>query len=262
MLQRLLQQKDPAALKAFIGVAAESVTTDLTPADLLALAQSAISGGLRMDNVEAVTMPYTCVSAQSRAYQNAQSYVVPKGEELLTLVNERFNSRPQALTPEDLELMSVDGDGALHVTSGVLADGRVLQLTWPLAASGEITSNFGVRVGLGENPTVNDDHICIAAAPGDPVIAAWDGTVEKVGDDPALGSYLLLGHGGGVRTQYAHLSKITVKEGDTVTAGARMGEAGATGEVTGPCLAFWTFENGVAVDPLRYFSEEQWERPQ
>lgn len=96
---------------------------------------------------------------------------------------------------------------------------------------------------------------------GTPVVAAQDGKVA-IAELPMLpgsgyGRYILLDHGGGIVTLYAHLSDLLVQEGDSVVKGQQIGDIGATGDATGPHLHFEVLENGVQVDPADYLLDDE-----
>ncbi len=119
--------------------------------------------------------------------------------------------------------------------------------------NGRITSTFGTRY----HPITKDykfhDGIDIAADEGTPVYAAAGGTVETAAYDAAYGNYVVIDHGGGVKTVYRHLRDSAVKKGDAVKAGDKVGTAGATGEAAGPHLHFSIKQNGEYIDPLPLF---------
>ena len=89
------------------------------------------------------------------------------------------------------------------------------------------------------------------AATGTPVTASAAGTVAFAGWSPGGWGYLVtIDHGGGVRTLYAHLSRVGVRIGQRVATGRRIGRVGASGHATGPHLHFEVRLHGAAVDPL------------
>ena len=86
---------------------------------------------------------------------------------------------------------------------------------------------------------------------GTPVKAAIDGTVAAlISDSRDFGNYIILKHDNGYRTVYAHLSAFSVKLGDKVAQGAKIGEVGSTGRSTGPHLHFQVYKDGRVINPL------------
>jgi peptidoglycan hydrolase-like protein with peptidoglycan-binding domain len=92
--------------------------------------------------------------------------------------------------------------------------------------------------------------IDIPASKGTPVGAAAAGRVVFAAVGEGFGKLVVLEHAHGVRTRYAHLSRITVRVGQYVKASATVGLVGATGEATGPHLHFEVLVRGANVDPL------------
>ncbi|WP_445710541.1 peptidoglycan DD-metalloendopeptidase family protein [Flavobacterium sp.] len=90
-----------------------------------------------------------------------------------------------------------------------------------------------------------------AAAHGTPIKATATGVVERAGYTSGNGNYVKIRHNGTYSTQYLHMSKILVKNGQHVSQGQVIGKVGSTGLATGPhvCYRFW--KNGVQVDPFR-----------
>ncbi|MER3410256.1 MAG: hypothetical protein C4306_09190 [Thermoleophilia bacterium] len=115
---------------------------------------------------------------------------------------------------------------------------------WPV--SGPVTSPYGMRWGR------MHEGIDIAAPMGAPVRAAAAGQVIYAGWMGGYGNLVVIDHGGGLATAYAHLSSISVSLGQAVGQGDLVGAVGSTGHSFGPHLHFEVRVNGVAVDPLGY----------
>ena len=106
-------------------------------------------------------------------------------------------------------------------------------------AKGVLTSSFGMRIDPFVGIRRMHYGIDLANSPGTPIIAAMDGTVALVDERPlSFVKYILIKHAGGLQTLYGHLSKFTVKTGDKVRQGQKIGEMGNTGSKHWPSLAF------------------------
>jgi murein DD-endopeptidase MepM/ murein hydrolase activator NlpD len=118
------------------------------------------------------------------------------------------------------------------------------QFSWPLV--GRITSAFGPRRGSYHH------GIDIAASRGAPITAAMAGNVQRAGWIGSYGYAVILDHGNGYKTLYAHASRLFVKRGDRVDKGQRIALVGSTGNSTGPHLHFEVIKNGTHVNPRIY----------
>ncbi len=124
------------------------------------------------------------------------------------------------------------------------------KLRWPL--KGRVISPFGTRVHPTFKTKTVHTGIDIDGKRGDPVGAAAAGEVLFAGWLRGYGQIVVLDHGGDLTTVYAHLSKISVAEGDRVAVGQTVGLVGDTGVATGHHLHFEVRVNGEARDPMRY----------
>jgi murein DD-endopeptidase MepM/ murein hydrolase activator NlpD len=86
---------------------------------------------------------------------------------------------------------------------------------------------------------------------GDPIVASRPGVVILAGWQNGYGQLVVVDHGDGVSTAYAHQSQIRVSEGQAVDRGQRLGDVGSTGRSTGPHLHFEVRVNGSTIDPRR-----------
>ena len=128
------------------------------------------------------------------------------------------------------------------------------EMAWPVPGYTRITSEFGMRThpitGVYKLHTGTD----IGAPLGTPFIAANDGVVVKAGCNNAYGNMVMINHGGGVSTLYAHGSEILVQVGQEVKRGEEVLKVGSTGYSTGPHAHFEVRINGQYVNPIPYIT--------
>jgi murein DD-endopeptidase MepM/ murein hydrolase activator NlpD len=117
-------------------------------------------------------------------------------------------------------------------------------LGWPV--SGPVVSGFGMRWGR------MHEGIDITCPTGTPVRAAGDGTVIWASWRGGYGNAVVIDHGGGLATLYAHNSAFASSVGQSVVRGQVIAYAGSTGNSSGPHVHFEVRVNGTAVDPLGY----------
>ncbi len=121
---------------------------------------------------------------------------------------------------------------------------------WP--TEGWISSRFGYRNSPFTGQREFHKGLDISGRIGTPIYAPAKGTVIFAGVDGGYGKTMVLNHGGGLITRYAHMHRIAVKRGQTVTRGEMIGYVGNTGRSTGPHLHYEVRLNGVTVNPERY----------
>ena len=144
-------------------------------------------------------------------------------------------------TPDESATPVPDGSGGNVSTGPASGQG----LIWPVV--GPISSYYGPTHPLG----IDIDGYNL---PGAAIAAATDGTVVFAGGNAccSYGLYVVVMSPDGIETLYAHLSSITVTQGETVTQGAQLGVIGSSGYSTGRHLHFEVIDNGVRQNPLSY----------
>ena len=123
---------------------------------------------------------------------------------------------------------------------------------WPAPGYYTITSPYGMRVHPIIKTFSNHSGMDIGAPMGSYAIAANDGIVTKATYSYSYGNMVIIDHGGGVTTLYAHGSEILAQVGDVVKRGDAIMKVGSTGWSTGPHLHFEIRINGATIDPYPY----------
>ncbi|XOQ43074.1 MAG: Murein hydrolase activator EnvC [Clostridium sp.] len=129
--------------------------------------------------------------------------------------------------------------------------------TWPLPSCTTITSGYGARWGTFHKGI----DISRAGIYGAAIVAADSGKVIQAGYGQygtgygGYGNVVAIDHGGGYSTLYGHMSRVAVSVGQYVTKGQVIGYVGSTGQSTGPHLHFEIRVNGVAKNPMNWFSK-------
>ena len=150
------------------------------------------------------------------------------------------------------QVETIEAEIKLMALNSVSADYIGGALTWPIPGYNTITSEFGMRVhpitGAYKLHTGTD----IGAPMGADFVAMGKGVVTKASMTLAYGNMVIIDHGGGVQTLYAHGSEILVQVGQEVEAGTPVLKVGSTGYSTGPHAHFEIRINGQPVNPMDY----------
>jgi murein DD-endopeptidase MepM/ murein hydrolase activator NlpD len=188
-------------------------------------------------------------AARDRLIASRSSLADARSEKRDTLASIRsdraeFVAEVEALERESAilaaKLRSSQGVSGVSSGSGVSASGFL----WPV--HGPVTSGFGWRWGR------MHEGIDIAVPSGTPVVAVASGTVVHAGWLGGYGNLVVVDHGNGLSTAYAHNSSIAAGVGASVGQGQVIAYSGNTGNSTGPHVHFEVRVNGSAVDPLGY----------
>tara|TARA_B100000941_G_scaffold106834_1_gene74713 strand:- start:1111 stop:1896 length:786 start_codon:yes stop_codon:yes gene_type:complete len=114
---------------------------------------------------------------------------------------------------------------------------------------GLISSRYGKKRYINDLPRSPHLALDIAAPKGTKIISPEFGKIILIGDFFYSGNYMVIDHGHGLISSYSHLSKVTVKEGQLVDKGQKIGEVGSTGRVTGPHLHWTVYLNQIRINP-------------
>ncbi len=154
------------------------------------------------------------------------------------------------LLANDIELEEINQQDllkALRLKANALSRAPSI---WPVR--GKINSSFGYRRAPFGGHRSFHKGLDIKGAMGAKVVASAAGTVKSNGYDGAYGIVVVIDHGGGVITKYAHLQMATAKPGQEVKRGDTIGRVGMTGRTTGPHLHYEVVVGGVPRDPMKY----------
>ena len=175
--------------------------------------------------------------------QNSNKQMVVKDIEKLKQMEDALIKEANDLQSKIRELQKTKGIGG-NYKGGVMA--------WPVSGGGRVTSSFGYRI----HPILKEKKLHtgmdIAAPSGTGIFAANDGRVIFAGTKGSYGKAVIVDHGGGIVTLYAHCSSILVSDGQDVKKGETIAKVGSTGYSTGPHLHFEVRVNGDYVNPASY----------
>jgi murein DD-endopeptidase MepM/ murein hydrolase activator NlpD len=134
--------------------------------------------------------------------------------------------------------------------AGAAEPARPRGFIWPITASLRITNYMSARHPLGID-------MGLSHAPGSAIVAVEDGIVEFAGGNAccSYGLYVIVDHGNGLKTLYAHLASLEVAQGQRVSQGQRLGPSGRTGYSTGVHLHFEVHLDGKRQDPMGYLPQ-------
>ncbi len=188
---------------------------------------------LRQDRALAAAEARTNVVTLEQEKDNLEA----ESRRIAALIRERERAAAAAVGPRS----SAPGRVLGGSPSGVVGTAGYI---WPRCAT--VTSEYGRRWGR------MHQGIDIDGDTGHPIFASKGGTVIFAGWSNGYGNLILVSHGDGVVTAYAHQSAFAVRDGQRVSQGQRIGSVGNTGNSTGPHLHFETRVNGTPVNPRRF----------
>lgn len=182
-------------------------------------------------------------------------YKVSKGDSLASIAKKNGISVEDLVDCNELDSEILTTGQVLYIPGGKM-DPTALKNAMgelfmnPLKIKYRISSEYGYRLYPLTGTPSNHSGIDLACATGTPVYATKSGTVAYVcKNDRVYGNYVIINHGNGYQTLYAHMSKITCVKGQSVDNNTKIGLVGSTGQSTGPHLHFSVFKNGSHINP-------------
>lgn len=131
------------------------------------------------------------------------------------------------------------------------------QENFAMPVNGNISSPFGWRIDPINHARAWHTGLDIQAESGSRVTASMAGTVTFAGEDTELGNMIVIDHGNGIESVYAHNSELLVKAGDTINSGTQIARVGSSGRTNGSHLHFEIRQNGLSINPEPYFTKEK-----
>lgn len=200
----------------------------------------------RLDQAQSQAEVQRTIVDESR--RQAEAELINQKALLQTVKNEiaHFESELDALEEEQERLLELL---AREQSRGGIAPGEL----WP-PTDGPIVSKYGPRLHPILGYSRMHTGIDIDGDSGDPIVAAAGGTVIYAGYRGGYGNTVIIDHGGGMATLYAHQSQLATSKGAVVAVADLIGYVGSTGLSTGPHLHFEVRINGAHTDPAPFFS--------
>jgi len=191
------------------------------------------------------------VNLRSSIKQKQEILVVSRGEQERLRAN---LAQDKIETEKQLNQLEKEANELTNRLRSLQSSGAYMggALQWPVTGYTSISSPFGNRI----HPILKTQRfhsgIDVPAPSGVGVVAAGAGKVVSSGTLGSYGRTVIIDHGGGIMTLYAHNSSLLVSNGDTVAKGQRIALIGSTGASTGPHLHFEVRKDGQYVDPVPY----------
>jgi murein DD-endopeptidase MepM/ murein hydrolase activator NlpD len=235
---------------------------------------------IKVSNYNTVRSEREALKQQFHTLENKVSRANVKLNSLQTLAAEVAvtygfgNGRRQQIAPDLLNLArqssTADGDPSLYALNemktvslnsvsgrfspstfpGMIDDPNAIPSIWPV--HGTLTAGFGQRMDPFSGEGAFHPGVDIADAMGTDVVATGDGLVIEAEPDAGYGRSILIDHGDGITTRYAHLGRIFVVVGEQVKQGEIIGAIGMSGRTTGPHLHYEVRIHGTPVNPGRF----------
>ena len=193
------------------------------------------------------------IQSQIEEYDN-QMKILQKKERELSAKEEKEAKEAEELAKKNSSSNSNAGNSSNKGSTSNGGSTSTGRFQWPAPSSRNITSKYGYRIHPISGTRKLHAGIDIGAAGGANIVAGDSGTVmlSSFGYNGGYGNYIIINHGNGVTTRYAHCSNLYVSTGETVTKGQVIAAVGSTGASTGNHLHFEVRINGESKNPMDY----------
>lgn len=195
--------------------------------------------------IPGIYIPYPAEKYASLGYGRYAPLMTRVGEKMDALARQLYL---QSLSYDEIEKLAVDKDLMAEVVPAIMPLDKT-------KLRGDIGA-FGLRMHPILRRYIGHDGIDMGAPTGTPVYATGTGLVVDQRPQSGYGIQIVIDHGFGYRTRYAHLSKNLVRPGQLVKRGEKIGEVGSTGRSTGPHLHYEVIYRDRPVNPINYISRD------
>lgn len=209
---------------------------------------------IELENTIVESIPFKTEYQKDNNLLKSQKKIIKEGIEgekevtyNITLLN-GYQSSLEVINEKNLK-EPVDAVVKIGTKTTVSRGGNI---NYGVVSGKRISSAYGSRIHPITGKRTYHDGVDIAAAYGGGVYAYTEGKVVEAGWNGGYGNCILIDHGNGLKTRYAHLSKISVRVGQKVSTGERIGSVGSSGTSTGSHLHFEVIKNGKTQNPLNY----------
>jgi septal ring factor EnvC (AmiA/AmiB activator) len=221
--------------------------------DLEVLAESQRLRQHRLDRLEETAQRYVRALQAERAVGQAR---LARFQDLLAAVGAEQNRQSRVIAELEASEKELAAMVAEFQATGATAGLRARRGQLPFPAQGRVEVGFGRVVNPRFNTVTVQKGLDLRAPEGSPVTAVAEGTVVYAAWLKGYGTLVIVDHGAGYHSLYAHLANAEVEVGNVVEEGERLGSVGDTGSLKGAYLYFEIRKAGQAVDPLPWLKAE------
>lgn len=179
-----------------------------------------------------------------------------KREYYISKLTEEEKNLQKQIDEYNIQVQEIEAEIKLLALNSISADYIGGAMIWPIPGYSKITSQFGMRVHPITGTYKLHTGMDVSAPIGASFVAAANGIVTKATYNSAYGNMIIIDHGGGVQTLYAHGSEIIAQVGQTVATGDEVLKVGSTGYSTGPHAHFEIRVDGITINPVEFLLQD------